>query len=192
MTEEDRKQEILKAEEVIQQLAKEMAKTSGEAERLAAIRQEFEDATQDIVKAREILEQSKQVLSQSAEQAQGAISSTSRESSKILLESAERYEQANTQISQEIDRFQSAIRDLEGVTHSVNNRFDASIRAIEESSRAIQTIDEKLKTINDTNNTISSRITSLQNESKSIRWAVIFAILAFVCSLVGVALILIK
>jgi len=192
MNEEDRRQEILKAEEVIQQLAKEMAKSSGEAERLAAIRQEFKDATQDINNARESLERSTGILSQSAEQAQKSILSSSSEAAKTLSEYAEKCEQTGTQLSQELDRFQTAIQDLEKVTQSVNSRFEASIGAIEGTNRVLQSIDENLKTLRDTNTTIGSRITSLQNESKAVRWAVIFAILAFVCSLVGVGLILMK
>ena len=201
MNEEERRQEILIAEETIQLLAKEMARASGVASQAEAARVALDAARLDVIKS---VDELNEVISTQK--------TTNTEAMAALNQAKKSLEYAIstlTDVGVHIDRIEThingavnEIRATAKIVESIPNRLSAALSR--ELSQADKVIEEKhsasMQVLENNSNTLKEISQSIEDTHKNIskllnsltRWGVVFAALTLLGVWISAIILLIR
>ncbi len=127
MNEQERRQEILQAEEVIRQLAREMARVSESATQAEEARRKLDEASAAMNQAKRALDEATKVVEASGNQSQAAVTAASKEAVKALAEASEQLDRLDNHIMTAIDRLQAAAQAVEGSPEKLSEMLDSRL-----------------------------------------------------------------
>ena len=177
MSEQDRRQEILKAEEIIRQLASEMASASEAAEQARSASQELRAASATVTEAKTELDRTSVAFASSGTKLLEAVISASNKGVETLSAASEGIGKIGEQITAATDRFQSTAQSLEGNSREQLSRLDKLSTSVSEGFQSV------IKAIGNSDSQLA-RLTSL------VRWALILSSVAAVCSMISIIFLL--
>jgi chromosome segregation ATPase len=108
MSEQDRRMEILKAEEAVRQLAQELARTLQSRSAADEMAERLRGLHDTLEQTRGILEKAVQAVSQTAQEAQAALANASSRLGNV-----------ETQLAQVVGDLRGAVQQLDGITPAV-------------------------------------------------------------------------